>query len=349
MSALARPTAADIRAEWQGWALSTLPADRPAAEAAISELYALIGQDPPRFVWVDSPAAALKLVPKGIPLRHGPGWSVPQLLAHSAATLRKALDRRLGQLRVREDPLNAEVRDPLRDLVWDGICTQVRLALPLTDVLTWYGQHETHWIAHYDAWRRIGGRTYRELDWQLDLWAALTRSCGWWWPLDDRCVISERPVSVRVEDRVLHSATGPAITWADGWSVHSWRGLRVPGWVITGPTPELIGQEPNIEVRRCAIERIGWDSYITQAGLELIGVAPDPGNPGFDLHLYDLPGKVMGRPARVLLAVNGSLERDGQRRRYGLGVPGHLDDPVAAAAWTYGLSADHYSQLARRT
>lgn len=329
--------------------MSTLPADRPAAEAAISELYALIGQDPPRFVWVDSPAAALELVPTGIPFQDLTGRSVPHRLANYVSALRTALDRRVGRLRLPENPLDTEIRDPLRTLVRDGICTQVRLALPAISALTWYGQHEAHWVAHYDAWRRIGGRTYLELGWQLDLWAVLVRSCGWWWPLDDQCVIAERPVSVRIEDQVLHSATGPAITWADGWSVHSWHGLRVPGWVITGPTPELIGQEPNIEVRRCAIERIGWDSYITQAGLNLIAVAPDPGNPGFYLHLYDLPGKVMGRPARVLLAVNGSLERDGQRRRYGLGVPGHLDDPVAAAAWTYGLSADHYSQLARRT
>jgi len=51
----------------------------------------------------------------------------------------------------------------------------------------------------------------------------------------------------------------------------------------------------------------------------------------------------------VLPAVNGSIERDGRRRRYGLAVPRSVDDPVAAAAWPYGLSAAQYAQLARRT
>ncbi|GAA2858273.1 hypothetical protein GCM10020220_054280 [Nonomuraea rubra] len=51
----------------------------------------------------------------------------------------------------------------------------------------------------------------------------------------------------------------------------------------------------------------------------------------------------------MLVAVNGSVERDGRRRRYGLTVPGHFTDPLAAAGWTYGLSAEQYSRLLRRT
>ncbi|MBG0815261.1 DUF6745 domain-containing protein [Planomonospora sp. ID82291] len=240
-------------------------------------------------------------------------------------------------------------RDPLRDFVRDRICTPVRLALPPTGRLTWYGQHDAYWVAHYDAWRRVGGRTYRCLDRVFDLWAVLARSCGWWWPLDGSCVVSERPVAIRTRDGRLHDAEGPAVAYADGWAVHAWEGTRVPRWVITDPTPDRIAREPNVEVRRCAIERIGWETYIEQAGLRLVATAPDPGNPGSDLRLYDLPDAVWGRPARVLLTVNGSVERDGRRRRYGLGVPRFLDDPVAAAAWTYGLSADHYSRLVRRT
>jgi hypothetical protein len=74
----------------------------------------------------------------------------------------------------------------------------------------------------------------------------------------------------------------------------------------------------------------------------------DPGNPGSDLRLYDVPADVWGSPARVLLAVNGSAEPDGRRRQYALSVPA-IDDPVAAAAWTYGLTKDQYARLVRRT
>ncbi|MEV2265858.1 hypothetical protein [Nonomuraea africana] len=34
--------------------------------------------------------------------------------------------------------------------------------------------------------------------------------------------------------------------------------------------PVRIAEEPNIEVRRCAIERLGWDVYIERAGLRLV-------------------------------------------------------------------------------
>jgi hypothetical protein len=51
----------------------------------------------------------------------------------------------------------------------------------------------------------------------------------------------------------------------------------------------------------------------------------------------------------VLLVTNGSAERDGTRRRYGLPVPVDVPDAVAAAAWTYGLRREQYARMARRT
>jgi hypothetical protein len=47
VSVLVQREAARIRDEWLGRTLSTPPADRPAAEAAISGLYRLIRSPPP--------------------------------------------------------------------------------------------------------------------------------------------------------------------------------------------------------------------------------------------------------------------------------------------------------------
>ena len=49
------------------------------------------------------------------------------------------------------------------------------------------------------------------------------------------------------------------------------------------------------------------------------------------------------------MVTNGTPEPDGHRRRYGINVPGQVDDPVDAAAWTYGLAGELYATLARRT
>jgi hypothetical protein len=76
---------------------------------------------------------------------------------------------------------------------------------------------------------------------------------------------------------------------------------------------------------------------------------PDPGNPGQHLVLYDVPERLWGDRIRLLMCTNGTPERDGTRRRYGLKVPARISDPVEAAAWTAGLGKDDYAQMMRRT
>lgn len=352
--------AAEIREEWLGWALSTLPADRPAAEAAISELYRLIGLDPPRFHWVASPVAALATVPPGVRLRPHEAadrmadWPLPPRLSALMRALCRELD---AQVRWVHQPMDQLIRQKVGSSLSRSAAGSLRIPLHLAHDSRhnpgsgWYGTQCVSWLARYDALRRAAGVVFTaEQSRRFDLWAAVARSCGWWWPREGVCVVSERPVAVHTEvwgddgEVRLHSAYGPAVRYADGWDVHAWHGARVPAWVITDPSVERIAREANVEVRRCAIEHIGWASYIDRAGLRLVASAPDPGNPGSELRLFD-----MRKETRVLLAVNGSYERDGRRRQYGLTVPGFFDDPVEAAGWTYGLSAEQYSLLVRRT
>ncbi|MXQ65145.1 hypothetical protein GQ466_13980 [Actinomadura rayongensis] len=373
-----------LRDDWLGRALSTEPADRPAAEAAITGLYRLVGAPPPRFVWVPSPGAAIghlddeRIDVRNLPPRgEGP---LPVRLADRMMELRHRLRGRFTRRMSlappgtgrREDPRAAlRRRVPLDDVLHPVLGEAVRATVhenvggPLRaefaqagGAFTWYGQHDAGWLTAFDVRCRVGLlRTSDAEDAELGRWVAVARSCGWWWPRDGTCVVAERPVEVHTEPvpgsalgvRRLHHGDGLAVRYSDGWGVHSWHGTRVPDWVMTDPTPERIRQTANVEVRRCAIERIGWDAYIDQAGLTLVNTASDPGNPGCELRLYSLPPSLLAAPARVLLAVNGSVERDGRRRRYGLSVPGDIDDPVAAAGWSYGLTAAQYARLQRRT
>jgi hypothetical protein len=364
--------AVDLRAEWLDHALCSAPADRAAAENAIAGLYALLDRAPPTFIWADSPDAAAKLIPPSKPLFSDGRFPLQSRMATLEFSLRERLNRRTGRPRGEHeqpypDPVQAllsgeslrsvlddGVRGTLRRAVRESIAGLIRAALPPGVGLNWYGQHDVDWVAHYDVHRRVAGTLFDAKDVaQLELWATLARSCGWWWVRDDACVLSERPLATHTEtaggERRLHNPDGPAVVYPDGWAVHAWHGTRVPSWVIDGPTVDLIAAEGNVEVRRCAIERMGWAAFIDQAGLELIRQAADPGNPGCELRLYDLPHRHWGAPARLLLAVNGSVERDGTRRQYGLHVPPWFDDPIDAAGWTYGLSGAQYAQLRRRT
>ncbi|HZM77598.1 MAG TPA: hypothetical protein VFC19_17915 [Candidatus Limnocylindrales bacterium] len=216
------------------------------------------------------------------------------------------------------------------------------------------GQWDSAWCAYATYLAGVVGGDTRK-GWRRRLQALVdAQSAGWWWPHLSFVMVSDRPRVVRTEElgdglRRLHNADGPALVWPDGWSLYFWHGTRVPAWVVEKPTVDAIHAEANVEVRRCGIESMGWEAYLTKARLRLIDTAADPGNDGFELRLYEVPAAVWGMPARVLLAINGSPERDGTRRRYGLPVPADMDTAVHAAAWTYGISQDQYAGLARRT
>jgi hypothetical protein len=393
-----------LRDEWLGVGLSAQPADRPAAEAAVTALYALAGAPKPSFEWAPSPAAAVQIVRPDrqrfplIRLRAAdfdlPNSPVATRLASLQFSLRHRLDSRdrrnlntswlsagvaAAQMYAPEDALlagiglddvlEAAVYRSLRGTLRDALCGPLRTALAEdagdeanigggATGFAWYGQQDAYWVAQYDVRQRTGASVYQPSDQtELDLWSALARSTGWWWPGESLCVMAERPLAVHTEPQAasshgelrLHCDDGPAVAFADRHAMHVLHGTRVPEWVLTRPSVDLIRREPNVEVRRSAIERIGWESYIRQAALALVAECPDPGNPGASLCLYHDATSDRGYGERVLLVVNGTPEPDGLRRRYGINVPAIFDNPVDAAAWTYGLTGRQYCQLARRT
>ncbi|SED59674.1 hypothetical protein SAMN04489727_8516 [Amycolatopsis tolypomycina] len=321
MSAPRRPDrrSFDI-SEWLSHAFCTDPADRPAAEDAITRLYALLGEPPPRFVWVGSPDAA--------------AWRLRASPALSAEPVEARMATRAATLRKRRRDVSPEARQTVEEAFADLVRSGIRPSLGLY----WYGQQDAYWVTPDSG------------DPELELWATLVRSCGWWWPRDGVCVVADRPSALRLDDeRRLHSASGPAVVYPDGRDVYAWHGTRVPSWVIEDPTADRIHRESDVEVRRCAIEHLGWTAYIEQSGMRILSRAPDPGNPGCELQLYDLPPQKWHAPSRLLLAVNGSVERDGTRRRHGLRVPAGFDHPLDAAGWSYGLTGAQYARLQRRT
>ena len=228
----------------------------------------------------------------------------------------------------------SDVPPGLRRTVKESVAAVIRAAIPHPFGLHWYGHQEAYWVPPDSG------------DPELELWADLVRSCGWWWPRAGVCVVSERPSTIRTElvgceARRLHSETGPAVTYRDGWNLYAWHGVQVPSWVIEAPDTARINKEFDTDVWRSAIERLGWPAYIEQAGLRMLGRATDPGNPGGELQLYTLPREKGSAPTRLLLAVDGS-------RRHGLRVPAKFDDPLDAASWSYGLSGAQYARLQRR-
>jgi hypothetical protein len=217
--------------------------------------------------------------------------------------------------------------------------------------------NDAYTLAFDDCVLRIAGRPG---DSRLGALSSAVTETGWLIPMPDAVIVGARPAVLHRDARGdLHNPAGLALAYPDGWGFYAWHGRRVPSWVIVAPSIEAITGEENVEVRRCAIESLGWDRFIAEAGLVPVTASqsknlaaarmPDPGNPGQHLVLYDVPERLWGSRIRLLMCTNGSPERDGTRRRYGLKVPAHISDPVEAAAWTAGLGKEEYARMARRT
>jgi hypothetical protein len=121
--------------------------------------------------------------------------------------------------------LHQGLRIALHRSLADGFRAPVRAVLTSQKQVPvcWYGQQDAAWVAYYDALHRLGLARYQpdDLD-HLGHWAALARSCGWWWPAEDQCVLVDRPDLVRTEplpatwhDEIRLQRGG--IRYRDGW------------------------------------------------------------------------------------------------------------------------------------
>jgi Domain of unknown function (DUF6745) len=121
--------------------------------------------------------------------------------------------------------LHQGIRTALHRSLAHGFRAPVRTALagrgPVP--VCWYGQHDAAWVAYYDVLHRLGLASYQpdDLD-HLGHWTALARSCGWWWPGEDVCVVTDRPELVRTEPRpgTRHEEVRlqrDGVRYRDGW------------------------------------------------------------------------------------------------------------------------------------
>lgn len=175
---------------------------------------------------------------------------------------------------------------------------------------------------------------------------ALARSGCAWWALEGLAIIAEPPTTLQLDDaHLLHGELGPAVAYEDDLAIWAWHGIAVPRFVIEAPeqiSVRTILDEPNQEVRRVMVDRMGYERLIKESGATLIS-EEDAGK------LWQIPVAIAGdagsRPEelRVVEVVNSTPEPDGTYRHYFLRVPPHLRSAHEAVAWTFGLGGREYA------
>jgi hypothetical protein len=138
----------------------------------------------------------------------------------------------------------------------------------------------------------------------------------------------------------IHNASGPALTFADGFAEHAWHGVSVEPRIIEAPDSISIDEIEamlNAELRRVLVERYGEARYLQDSGAEEMQ-QDDFGT----LYKKEIEGD---EPLVMVKVVNSSPEPDGSYKDYFLRVPPEVETAQQAVAWTFGIDPDDYAPL----
>jgi len=251
--------------------------------------------DKPRFLWCASPMEAVLKINGLKGLREPPpadAWmsevyAIPDdfvpapplggTLAHIIRREAKSLDRARNAVlyylrKSRERERWQRLFQPRRDVAQD---------LSLASVQAWTDAHlgyrpfaaDPRWMhgpGHLIA--AFYGRCAHHLGIELpDAAEEVLRSateaglsCGLWWPYENLCLLSERPVEVVTNDEgVVHSERGPAIRYRDRHRIWVLNGVYVPSWLVELPEeridPLRLLEIRNRSVRREFVRKVGID------------------------------------------------------------------------------------------
>ena len=365
------------RRQWLATLAAEQPVDRQAAEEGVRAAYRAADLAPPsRIVWCEGPremaqrwrqethkeagkGAAKGSIEAGVNVRSA---LIDGMFARTVAAVERACGRALRQsvaegMRLgRPGPLGAAVVAATLQAIDEPV------ARPVFRLRWWrggrggngyfsrpmfrdsgYSPHELGWLGTYqflhdscsvvEATRPLAG-----------LWQVATNS-GWIVPHANICWLSERHHVLKADaNERLHCASGPALAYADGLTVHIWKGVQIPATLIENPgriTARAIDRELDPVVRRCMIDIITPERYIAMGSAVRIN-QDETGTLwrklwwGFDAWA-------------AVEVVNGTPEADGTRKHYFLQVPPTVRTAREAVAWTYGLSEHQYAKLKLRT
>ncbi len=335
---------------WRMVAAATGPADREAAEAGVRLAYRRAGlAEPARIEWADSPREALRLLRGG---QHGPdgpygpdarGASVRDTIRSAPwAAERGRLRERLGpagwarrwaatgaHLWESTERLVDRVRAGLVEELADGRAEEAEVRLLLLDAVL--GQHDAAWLCAFGTGEGA----------PLEGLGAVARAAGWWWPYEGLAILCERPTELhRDEAGRLDRGDGPALAYRDGFALHAWRGMPVPGEFLAeleALTPGRIQVEENAELRRVMLEHYGYDRYLAESNAR-----PVHRDETGVLWRIPLPGD---EDVVMVEVVNSTPEPDGTSRTYWLRVPPSTRTAKQGVAWTFGLEPHTYAPV----
>jgi len=144
----------------------------------------------------------------------------------------------------------------------------------------YWGNSDIFWLSFYLFPQKFLGIAYTDFQsLSLNVFDELVRKIGWIWYFKDICFISDKPVLINKKDMRLHSETGPALSFKDGYSLWCLNGINVPRWLVETKAedidPELAIKEKNVDVQREIIRKIGAERMLKKLNAKALDVYKD--------------------------------------------------------------------------
>ena len=113
-------------------------------------------------------------------------------------------------------------------------------------------------------------------------------------PFDEICFISERPTKLSLSEGRLHSETGPAIQFKDGYSYCALNGIQVPEWLFDKTMDEKnkvieVLKLTNTEQRMASMKYLGMANFLDVLGAKMLDKYED-----YRLYSLEFEGATIG-------------------------------------------------------
>ncbi len=153
----------------------------------------------------------------------------------------------------------------------------------------------------------------------------------------------------------LHRVDGPAVISSNGSKVYYWKHVQIEPSLWNSKDTISVAEVlsiPNVEIRRCMIEMIGYAELIRRGGNQF-KVLDEDMDTGAILFRLDMPENDKKEPVVVVKVLDGTPVKDANgklyRKEYFLRVPPDYKTCKEAIAWTFAMDPKEYYRLEEET
>jgi hypothetical protein len=242
----------------------------------------------------------------------------------------------LSQVR---NQIENQVWNQVRNQVWSQVESQVRNQLEnqvesqvLNFIYPWLNGHfMSSYFSFFNFMNEVLNIKY-DVQEKYE-WYQKTSHVGLIYPLENICIISDRPESIKMKNGLLHCEGSAAIKYIDNFSIWALNGISVTKEIAETPAEKLdaklILNEQNTDIQREILKKIGAERALKKLNAECLDKWTDP-KTGKYYELLRLKANNINR--KYLYYEHASLKG----YFYAKPVPPEINKALQARAWIIG-------------